>query len=97
MFAYTLGILTIETPSERKKLDEIWLVTEFIKGKTLKEMLNVMNYHLKNFLDIFAQILVALEIGQNKYKFCHYDVAYRQCNHCSHNKQLYLSCSCLRY
>ncbi len=26
MFAYTLGILTIETPSERKKLDEIWLV-----------------------------------------------------------------------
>ncbi len=37
MFAYTLGILTIETPSERKKLDEIWLVTEFIKGKTLKK------------------------------------------------------------
>ncbi len=74
MFAYTLGILTIETPSERKKLDEIWLVTEFIKGKTLKEMLKCNELSFKEFLDIFAQILVALEIGQNKYKFCHYDL-----------------------
>jgi serine/threonine protein kinase len=92
MFAYTLGILTIATPSVVKTLknkngtnvttntnkstDEIWLVTEYIKGKTLKEMLKDARDELsfKDFLDIFAQILVALEIGQHKHKFCHYDL-----------------------
>ncbi len=37
-------------------------------------MLKCNELSFKEFLDIFAQILVALEIGQNKYKFCHYDL-----------------------
>jgi serine/threonine protein kinase len=59
---------------EEKNGDEIWLVTEYIKGKTLKEMLKSEELSFKDFLDIFCQILVALEIGQQKHKFCHYDL-----------------------
>ncbi len=55
--------------SEEKKLDEIWLVTEFIKGKTLKEMLKCNELSFKEFLDIFAQILVALEIVKTNINF----------------------------
>jgi tRNA A-37 threonylcarbamoyl transferase component Bud32 len=83
MFAYTLGMLTIKgapkTGNNEEPNDEIWLVTEYVKGKTLKEMLNVKHgrgeeLSFKNFLDIFAQVLIALEIGQHKHKFCHYDL-----------------------
>ena len=78
MFAYTLGILTISKPEKEGGIDEIWLATEYIKGKTLKEILrkgiNGNELSFKDFLDIFAQILVALEIGQQKHKFCHYDL-----------------------
>ncbi len=37
-------------------------------------MLKCNELSFKEFLDIFAQILVALEIGSKQYKFCHYDL-----------------------
>lgn len=72
MFAYTYGIFTVESKKDSK--DELWLVTEFIKGKTLKEMLQSNTLSFQEFLEIFVQILIALETGQEKYRFCHYDL-----------------------
>jgi serine/threonine protein kinase len=78
MFAYTIGILSVDIPLKKKRpqnmKSETWLVTEYIEGKTLKYMLKSNLLSFKDFLDIFTQILIALEIGQEKYKFCHYDL-----------------------
>lgn len=75
MFAYTLGILTIDKiPKGTQSQKEIWLATEYINGRTLKEMFANKHFFFEDFLDVFAQLLIALEIGQQKYKFCHYDL-----------------------
>ncbi|CCV02511.1 Tyrosine kinase [Armadillidium vulgare iridescent virus] len=76
LFAYTYGLLTVTNKKATKGTmdDELWLVTEYINGKTLKAMLTEDLLSFKDFLDIFVQILIALEIGQEKYKFCHYDL-----------------------
>lgn len=77
LFAYTYGLLTVtneKVKKEKGEESELWLVTEYINGKTLKVMLTENLLSFKDFLDIFVQILIALEIGQEKFKFCHYDL-----------------------
>jgi Choline/ethanolamine kinase len=45
---------------------------KYVKGKTLEEGLN--NLRFDQFLDIFVQVLLALEIAQRNIQFCHYDL-----------------------
>lgn len=68
MFTYTYGTLSMES----KPLDEVWVITELIKGKTLKSEIKKLSF--KSFLIIFIQLLIALELGQERFKFCHYDL-----------------------
>lgn len=67
MFTFTYGVLTIN-----KGLNEMWIATEYVDGQTLKSLIKSLTFD--QFLNIFAQILIALEIGQDIYRFCHYDL-----------------------
>jgi len=68
MFPQTFGLLATDS-----KLEEVWLVTEHINGQTLKSMLSGQ-VSFKQFLLIFIQLLIALEMGQEHCRFCHYDL-----------------------
>ncbi len=66
-FVYTMGLII------HPKHGEV-MMTEYIPGHTL-------GYHLKNntitfeqYISIFIQILLALEVAQREYRFCHYDL-----------------------
>jgi len=43
----------------------------YIHGKTLEETISELSF--SDFLEIFIQLLVALEVAQEKLNFCHYD------------------------
>lgn len=58
-----------------KKLNN-FVIYEKIAGKNLHESLATGNMTTKTFLKIFIQILIALEIAQQKYGFCHFDLHY---------------------
>ena len=65
-FVRTLGCF------EHKK--QFYISTEFIDGINLKEFLRSKNGSFVDFLNIFFQILLGLEIAQNKLNFAHYDL-----------------------
>ena len=48
--------------------------TEMIQGDTLKEWLISDKFNFRVFLDILVQILLALEVAQQRFGFVHYDL-----------------------
>ncbi|ABF82128.1 hypothetical protein MIV098L [Invertebrate iridescent virus 3] len=50
------------------------IVTEFVDGRTLKTFLQSKRSSWMDFLNIFFQILLGLEIAQNRLNFSHYDL-----------------------
>jgi hypothetical protein len=68
-FAQTLGIF-----SHQK---QIIVAQEYIQGNTLETLLTKDKLSCKEFLNIFLQILFALEVAQRQYRFCHYDLHLR--------------------
>jgi hypothetical protein len=54
--------------------DKFNIVTEYIEGVTLKTFIQNKEHDFTDFLNIFFQILLGLEIAQNKFNFSHYDL-----------------------
>jgi hypothetical protein len=54
--------------------NQFHIATEFIDGVNLKEFLQRKGNTFADFLNIFFQILLGLEIAQNKLNFAHYDL-----------------------
>lgn len=54
--------------------NQFHIATEFIDGVNLKEFLQSKGNTFADFLNIFFQILLGLEIAQNKLNFAHYDL-----------------------
>jgi serine/threonine protein kinase len=63
-FVYTTGIYKID--------GKIAVSQDFVRGETFEAVLPKLS--LLEFLNIFIQILFALEVAQREYKFCHYDL-----------------------
>jgi hypothetical protein len=57
---------------EKNNRGQFLLYTEYIKGKTFAEVLNSLSF--SDFLNIFLQILLALELARQYYNFTHYDL-----------------------
>lgn len=54
--------------------NQFHIATEFIDGINLKNFIQNKRNTFPNFLNIFFQILLGLEIAQNKLNFAHYDL-----------------------
>lgn len=65
-FVRTLGCF------EHKK--HFYIATEFIDGINLKTYIQDKKSNFIGFLNIFFQILLGLEVAQEKLNFCHYDL-----------------------
>lgn len=50
------------------------LITEFVEGDTLKSLLQNKRTTFTTFVNIFFQILLGLELAQDKLRFSHYDL-----------------------
>lgn len=57
---------------EKNKRGQFLLYTEYVNGKTFMEILNTLSF--SDFLNIFLQILLALEVARQYYNFTHYDL-----------------------
>jgi hypothetical protein len=57
---------------EKNKRGQFLLYTEYVSGKTFMEMLSTLSF--SDFLNIFLQVLLALEIARQYYNFTHYDL-----------------------
>ena len=65
-FVRTLGCFIHE--------NQFHIATEFIEGINLKKFIILKNSTFTDFINIFFQILLGLEIAQNKLNFSHYDL-----------------------
>ena len=65
-FVCTLGLLSYKK--------QVMIAQEYIIGETLDSVLEKKKINFDDFLNIFIQILFALEIAQRHYRFCHYDL-----------------------
>ncbi|ADO00401.1 hypothetical protein WIV_gp058 [Wiseana iridescent virus] len=54
--------------------NQFHIATEFIDGINLKTFIQNKKNHFTAFLNIFFQILLGLEVAQNKLNFAHYDL-----------------------
>lgn len=70
-FMYTIGsIITQETKTNRK----VFTVYEKIDGTSLEFLIKNNKITFPQFLNIFSQILIALSVAQEQYRFCHFDL-----------------------
>jgi len=65
-FVHTLGCFDYK--------NQFYIATEFVDGINLKSFLQNKTSTFKDFINIFFQILLGLEIAQNKLNFSHYDL-----------------------
>jgi hypothetical protein len=65
-FAYIFGLY--------KENNEINVISEFISNETLQSYIMGNMFNFYEFIIIFIQICLALEVVQNKYNFVHYDL-----------------------
>jgi hypothetical protein len=54
--------------------NQFHIATEFIDGINLKDFIQSKKNNFSHFLNIFFQILLGLEVAQNKLNFAHYDL-----------------------
>lgn len=65
-FVSTLGIFSYNK--------QVIVAQEYVQGETLENLIVKKVINFQEFLNIFIQILFALEIAQRQYRFCHYDL-----------------------
>lgn len=80
-FNYTLGFFECNTFSTKtNKLcpasggQNTFMVVEKVAGKTLSELLEDSKLTFSQFLQLYVQILISLEMGQRMIQFCHWDL-----------------------
>jgi len=64
-FINTLCIFSTESK-------QVMVAYEYINGESLESLINKLSF--SEFLSIFVQVLLALEIAQRECSFCHYDL-----------------------
>lgn len=69
-FMYTMGVF-IHDRAPRNSCP-IFMACEKIPGRPLHQMLTTITF--TEYLNILIQILIALEVGQRRCSFCHYDL-----------------------
>jgi len=69
-FMYTLGAFMY--PDNKKT--NTFIIYEKIPGDSLEKLIKENKLTFGQFLNIFIQILFALEVGQRNIRFCHYDL-----------------------
>lgn len=69
-FMYTIGAFLY--PEQKKK--SAFVIYEKIPGDSLEKLIKEQRISFSQFLNIFIQILFALEIGQRNIRFCHFDL-----------------------
>lgn len=67
-FVYTLG-------AWREDAGSYCVLTDMVPGSVFAESIKTCSR--VDFLNIFAQLLFALEVGQREFRFCHYDLHMR--------------------
>jgi hypothetical protein len=67
-FLYTFGLYTNTKDNCNSKL-----LIENIQGNTMRYLLNTQTINFNDYLGMFLQILISLEIAQIDIGFCHYD------------------------
>lgn len=91
-FVYTYNIFTCSPPIGTNQLcmsktsAKTLVVLEYVDGKTIAEAIPTITW--KQWLEVFVQLLLALEVAQRKYQFTHFDL---------HTKNVILSPSKGRY
>ena len=83
-FMYTYGMMTCPIPDSGIKLpmcesrysgnDAPQLLVEYIQGRTFYSYLVKDEIDFDLFLNLYVQVLLALELAQRKYSFTHYDL-----------------------
>lgn len=64
-FVYTFGKFNIPTP---------YIINEYINGNDIEILLKKDKLSFTQFMGIFIQILLALEVSQRSINFCHFDL-----------------------
>jgi hypothetical protein len=54
--------------------NQLYIFNEYINGKTLKDLFEYNDFNFENFLIIYIQILLSLELSQKEHSFTHYDL-----------------------
>jgi hypothetical protein len=81
-FFYTFGAFSCSFPNKNSEIsdkeiceknDTVYILTEKIEGETMK---NMINYEMKfvDWLSIFMQLLINLEVSQRDLEFTHFDL-----------------------
>lgn len=78
-FLYTFGAFICPTPKKDKKLckgknETAFVLYEKIPGKTIEYLLKNNKINFSDYLGMFIQLLIALEVGQKSIDFCHFDL-----------------------
>ena len=80
-FMFVFGIIDCNKINSKSQLHKIcrnnnynFLLLEKINGNTLKKHFISENITLKLYKNLLCQLLIALEIAQKEYKYCHYDL-----------------------
>ena len=78
-FVYTIGSFLYPKPTKTGKLDKetentAFVVYEKIDGETINSLLKKNKLNFKQFLSIFIQLLLGLEVAQREVRFTHFDL-----------------------
>ena len=71
-FMYTLGAFLY--PQGKKKKTSAFVIYEKIPGETLEQLIKQGKITFEQYLALFFQILLALEVAQRNIRFCHFDL-----------------------
>jgi len=69
-FMYTLGAFLY--PNGKKK--SAFVIYEKIPGETLEQLIKSEKINFEQYLSIYFQVLIALEVAQRNIRFCHFDL-----------------------
>ena len=72
-FVYTFGAFLYHN-EKSKKNNTPFIIFEKIPGKNMEEMLTSNSLTFTEFLGMFLQVLLGLEVAQRNVSFCHYDL-----------------------
>jgi serine/threonine protein kinase len=80
-FVYTIGSFLYPKPTKTGKIDKetenentAFVVYEKIDGETINSLLKKDKLNFKQFLSIFIQLLLGLEVAQREARFTHFDL-----------------------
>lgn len=76
VFMYTYDMFSSDIRNITRTTDDsqYHLVLEYISGESVGDMIRKGELNTEIWFSLFCQLLISLEISQNNYMFCHYDL-----------------------